>query len=114
MHLSKLTLHCEDLRNHSVGSFRSEQWPSALNHLNSPLESDTAVLRVRHGAVVGRAHKLQEVILHHSLSLGLFGRAGNLVHESGRDVTTRRWFHEISDGLRGINPALTCARQTRV
>jgi hypothetical protein len=114
MHLSKLTLHCEDLRNHSVGSFRSEQWPSALNHFNRPLESDIGVLRVRHGAVVGRAHKLQEVILHHSLSLGSFGRAGNLVHESGRDVTTRRWFHEISDGLRGINPALTCACQTRV
>lgn len=59
MHFSDLTLHCEDLRNHSVGSLMREQRLPALNHFNSPLECDTGILLAEHGVVVCRADKLQ-------------------------------------------------------
>jgi hypothetical protein len=74
-HFSKYALYFDDLRNHSLGSSKSEQAESALNHFNSLLESCTGILRVRHGVVVGCADKLQEVVLHLSHSDHLEGRA---------------------------------------
>ncbi len=54
MHFSNLTLPREDLRNHAVSFLNSEKWPSKLNHLNGPMESNAGVLPARPGAVVGR------------------------------------------------------------
>jgi hypothetical protein len=54
MQFSNLTLPRENLRNYAVGFLNSEEWPSKLNHLNSPVESNAGVLPTRPGAVVDR------------------------------------------------------------